>query len=317
MKMDKKKLIISKLEELKRVYEGDISKKWNLKALIHAIDQIKKYDKEIISGADLRKEIKGIGEKISKRIDEILETGHLSELNIVNYKGYIDPLHNLLLISGVGLKRAKEWFDLGYKNVDDVKNAIDKKIIKSTHHIDIGIKYYYAFQKKIPRDEIDQIKVYLKHIFKSLNKNILFEICGSYRRGLPESNDIDILLSMSDKTDDKYKICLKDIIDKLTEEKFIIDYLTLKGNTKFMGVCKNSRRIDIRVIDYPSYYTALLYFTGSKDFNLFIRKKALEQNMSLSEYSLKNLKDDSSIPLHSEKEIFDILGIDYLPPNKR
>jgi DNA polymerase beta len=311
--MDKKKLIISKLEELKRVYEGDSSKKWNLKALINAIHQIKKYDKEIISGEDLKKEIKGIGDKISKRIDEILETGHLSELDRVNYKGHIDPLHNLLLISGVGLKRAKEWFDLGYKNVDKVKNAIDKKIIKSTHHIDIGIKYYYAFQKKIPREEIDQIKIYLKNIFISMNKYIIFEICGSYRRGLPQSNDIDVLLSISDKT----KITLKDIIDKLTEEKFIIDYLTLKGNTKFMGVCKNSRRIDIRLIDYQSYYTALLYFTGSKDFNLFIRKKALEQNMSLSEYSLKNLKDNSSITLHSEKEIFHILGIDYIPPDKR
>jgi DNA polymerase/3'-5' exonuclease PolX len=34
----------------------------------------------------------------------------------------------------------------------------------------------------------------------------------------------------------------------------------------------------------------LLYFTGSKNFNIFLRKKAIEMGLSLNEYSLSDKK---------------------------
>jgi DNA polymerase/3'-5' exonuclease PolX len=71
--MNNKDLIISKLEDLKKIYQKDDSKKWNLRALSIAINNLKKYDKPFISGSKLQEDIKGIGDKISKRIDEILK----------------------------------------------------------------------------------------------------------------------------------------------------------------------------------------------------------------------------------------------------
>ena len=313
--MDKKTLIISKLEELKKIYMLDDDKKWNLRALSIAINSIKKYDKEIISGIDLRNEIKGIGEKISNRIDEVIQTGTLQELhkNIPS-----NNLENLLLITGVGNVRAQKWFDLGYINIQDIKKAINEGKIKSTHHIDLGIEYYYDFQQKIPRIEIDNIKIILNDNLKKIDKNLIFEICGSYRRGASESGDIDVLFSHPNTNENNFLI---KIIKELTKIKFIIGNLTSKGNTKFMGVCRFkdnfARRIDIRVVDYNSFYTSLLYFTGSKDFNVLIRNKALEKNLSLNEYSLTDLNDNSTKFLNSEKEIFDILNLEYVPPEKR
>ena len=88
-----------------------------------------------------------------------------------------------------------------------------------------------------------------------------------------------------------------------------------------MGVCKindnKARRIDIRFIDRNHYWAALLYFTGSRNFNLFIRNVALEKGYSLSEYGLKKLQSYELIILNSEKHIFDILNIDYVPPTER
>ena len=52
--MNKKQLIISKLEELKKIYLQDESKKWNLKALSNAINEIKKFNGNIISGEQLK-----------------------------------------------------------------------------------------------------------------------------------------------------------------------------------------------------------------------------------------------------------------------
>lgn len=331
--MNKKQLIISKLEELKKIYLQDESKKWNLKALSNAINEIKKFNGNIISGEQLKNEIKGIGEKISKRINEILLTNDLNELKEsknFNIDTNIDIyIKNILLITGVGPVRAKKWVSLGIKDIDDVKKFLEEKKITSTHHIDIGIKYYYDFQKKIPRDEINKIKIFLNDTLKKIDHNFVFEICGSYRRENDESSDIDILVTKliiekeKEENENTNKCSnLQKIIKELTKKKFIIDKLTLEGNTKFMGVCKLEnyiipRRIDIRFVDYSSYYTSLLYFTGSKDFNIYLRNKALENNYSVNEYCLTNLNDNTVRILNNEKEIFDILKIPYLTPKER
>lgn len=311
--MDKKNLIISKLEELAKIYQLNEDKKWNLRALLIAINAIKKYDGEIISGKHVQSELKGVGEKISKRIDEILKTGTLSELPNTSSTSTSTStnLQNLLLITGVGIVKAKKWLSLGIKNINDVKKAINDKLIKSTHHIDIGIKYYDDFQQKIPREEIDG----MKQILMSMSIIKKFEICGSYRRGALSSGDIDVLILGNNNL-------LKKIVKDLTAIGFIIDNLTTKGDTKFMGVCRLkqgyiARRIDIRVVDSDAYYTSLIYFTGSKNFNVYIRNKALENNFSLNEYALTNLEDNSKILLKSEKEIFDILKIPYVSPEMR
>jgi len=318
--MNKKELIIFNLSKLKNIYKKKSDKKWNLKALEIAIDKIDKYEGIIISGDQLKNEIKGIGEKFSKRINEILETNTLKELenefNLVE-----NNITDILLITGVGMVRAKKWNELGIYNIIDVKKALTNKIIKSTHHIDIGIKYYEDFQQKIPRDEIDNAKNIIYNTLKKLDHELIFEICGSYRRGNIESGDIDILISHPNFYDNisKEKF-LEKIIKELTSINFIIDNLTSKGDTKFMGVCKIhklARRIDIRLVDYKFYYTSLLYFTGSKNFNLYIRNKVLENNYSLNEYAITDLNDNSLKYLNSEEELFEILKIPYLDPRER
>ena len=318
--MISKDLIISKLENLKVIYQKDPDKKWGLRALSIAINSLKKYDGEIKSGDQLKNDIKGIGEKISKRIDEIIETGTLTELEDIPED---NSLNNLLLITGVGLVRANKWISMGIKTVDDVNKAIKEKKIKSTHHIDVGLKYYEDFQKRIPKDEIDKMYIFLKHIIQKIDSNLIFEICGSYRRGLLDSGDIDILISHpkfnENISEEKF---LDKIVKNLKKANFIIDHLTAKGDTKFMGVCKLDdgqvgRRIDIRMVDYKSFYTSLLYFTGSKDFNVNLRNIALAHNYTLNEYGLTNLSSKISTSLNSEEEIFEIFKIPYVKPEDR
>lgn len=323
--MNKKELIISKLEQLKNIYKQQSDKKWNMRALSIAIDSIKKYEGNIESGNQLSKEIKGIGEKISKRIDEIINTGDLIELKDSN-----DPnnekskiLDNLLDITGVGLVRAKKWIEMGIKDINDLKEMISEKKISTTHHIDVGIKYYNDFKQRINRNEIDIMRNIIKKGIKKVNNKLIFEICGSYRRGCDDSGDIDILISHPDYIENiSEQKFLDKVVKELKKEKFIIDNITEKGSTKFMGVCKiesseYGRRIDIRVVDYKSYYAALLYFTGNKNFNIYIRNKALEKNYSLNEYGLVDIRDNNISYVESEKDIFKILDIEYKTPIER
>ena len=321
-----KDLIIEKLTQLKKIYDIDESKKWNSKAISTAISALKKYNGNILSGNQLQNDVKGIGEKISKRIDEILLTGNLKELenhNLNDQNNESKYIENILEITGVGLVRAKKWVSMGIKDVNDLKKAIDDKLIKSTHHIDVGIKYYYDLQKKIPRKEIDDIKIILNKSIKKIDNDLLFEICGSYRRGAEESGDIDVLISHPKYITNIDEMgCLEKVVKELKKINFVIDSLTFTGKTKFMGICKleNSiiaRRIDIRVVNYENYYTSILYFTGSKNFNVYLRNKALENKYSLNEYFLTNLNDNTFIYMKDEKEIFDILKINYIAPIDR
>jgi DNA polymerase (family 10) len=94
-----------------------------------------------------------------------------------------------------------------------------------------------------------------------------------------------------------------------------------KGKTKYMGIIQLSpsdpgRRIDIRLIDSESYACGLLYFTGSKDYNITLRNKAIAKGWRLNEYSLLD-EDDQPITANSEEDIHKLLLMDYLPPCKR
>ena len=88
-----------------------------------------------------------------------------------------------------------------------------------------------------------------------------------------------------------------------------------------MGFIKHTNnnviRLDIRYIDKKYYPFALMYFTGNKKFNLFMRNKAQDLGFKLNEYGL--FKNDKKVKkeFKTEKDIFNILNIKYLKPNQR
>jgi len=112
---------------------------------------------------------------------------------------------------------------------------------------------------------------------------------------------------------------LYDIIHKLKKDNIIYDDLTIENiHTKYSGIInylKEFYRIDIRFVPYNSYYTSLLYFTGSKLFNINMRKKAKKLGFKLNEYGL--YKNNKIIEIKSEKDIFKHLNIEYLKPKLR
>ena len=154
--MDIKNKILENLNKLKISYYSQENKKWQLRALTNAINNIEKYDKDIISGEDLKKNIKGIGDKISKHIDEIIEHGHLLDLKNKNVEQ--DSYKEFMNIIGVGNAKAKEWISKGIKNIDQLKNEINNGNISITNNINLGLKYYEDLKERIPRDEIIILK---------------------------------------------------------------------------------------------------------------------------------------------------------------
>jgi DNA polymerase/3'-5' exonuclease PolX len=170
----------------------------------------------------------------------------------------------------------------------------------------VGLRYYEDLLLCISREEM------LEHQ-KMLEIIPDFEIVGSFRRKMPTSGDIDVLIRKSNEND------LKTYIEQLGS--YIVEVLAL-GTHKCMAICqlpdKPARRIDLLLTPDEEYAYSLLYFTGSGQFNILFRQHALKMGYTLNEYKLMPLKSNPAPPyMKTEKDIFRFLGLRYVEPSKR
>jgi DNA polymerase beta len=292
-------------------YERINKEPFKVKAYEKVIDSIELYDKEIDGVEDI-KLLKGVGKKIEDKIVEFLASGHIAEVeNVLKDPKYILG-NKLKSIYGVGPAKITELMTK-IKDFEELKEHPELLNDKQK----IGLQYYDQMNIRIPMAEGKQHYIIVQNM---LDTGIEFEFVGSFRRKNKDMGDIDILI----KNKGGNAIVLKDIIKRFVDKKYVIEKLAL-GKNKFMGLCRLSpdlpaRRIDILLADPSHYYFALLYFTGSYNFNIYMRKIALKKGLSLSEYGFKDSKGvmiDTSDTIHSEEDIFAYLDIPFVAPHKR
>ena len=260
------------------------------------------------------KGLKGIGQGTIDRIKEIIDTGTLQEYEKV--KDVKSPLEEFLKIHGVGKQHAKKLVSEGFKTVDDLKNC--KNIQDYLNDTQMkGLQYYDDMQVRIPYEEIQKHEVYLKDILYKIDAKAELTIAGSYRRKSTDSGDIDLLLKATSKQ------IYDNFIDTLVEEGYLTCQLA-RGSKKYMGMGKiNSspchRRIDIMYTKPEEYPFAILYFTGSGDFNVRMREDALKQGFTMNEYGIKYTETKKKVNMifNQESEVFYFLKYEYLNPEER
>jgi DNA polymerase beta len=144
-------------------------------------------------------------------------------------------------------------------------------------------------------------------------------VVGSYRRGGESSGDIDVLLTLPESDPELFS----SYIDSLKKSGYMVEVLS-QGDQKCLSIVKlkadgKNRRLDLLVVPKEEFPFALLYFTGSGDFNIAFRKHALKLGYTLNEHELKPVKDDVKHvpPFKYEAQIFKFLGLEYKEPNQR
>ena len=217
-------------------------------------------------------------------------------------------VQELSKVIGIGKSQAERLIkEHSIKSIDDLLDKYNKKKIKVSHKIDKGLKYFNKVKKAIPQSEMKSIDTLLTKEVPKVDADLTVIVCGSYRRGKDKSNDIDVLVTHKKINTQKQfnkavekKNYLQDIVAHLktvkrSNAKFMVDDLDLDYTTKYNGFCrlgkKPIRRIDIRFMPHDSYHTALLYYTGSGDFNKQMRLTAKKKGYKLSEYSLCEYKE--------------------------
>lgn len=311
-------------------YEKNVNRQMHkYNAYRKAVGVLAKHPTRIKSGAEAKK-LDGIGDKIAKKIDEYIDTGSLRKLEKIRADDTSVAINELTKVTGIGPAAAQKLVQEGITSIEELRKHPDKL----NHHQQIGLKHFEDFEKRIPRAEMEQIQDTAFSEIRKLDDKFEARVCGSFRRGAESSGDIDILLTHPDytsKTKGKPDL-LHQVVKRLEKVGLITDTL-VHGDFKFMGVCRVLesspgsskercfRRIDIRLIPHDQYYCALLYFTGSDIFNKNMRAHALEVGFTLNEYTLRPLGSTGTpgepLPVTSEEDIFDYLGMEYKQPYQR
>lgn len=242
-----------------------------------------------------------------KMLHNVNDTNNVDNTNNADKDSIKTPKEKLLReltnIMGIGDVRAKELVKMGVKNLTDL-NKFKNKLPQET-------KLFMKHKPMIiPHEEIKSIEKVL-HKLESDDRKI--QIVGSYRRKKPYSKDIDVMVVTS-------KNVMNDILEHMKPLfKNVFPYsmgddkmsLLIEYNNKFY-------KLDIFAVKPSEYIPTLLYATGSKEFNIAMRQRAKSMGYLLNQNGLFDKKTNKLVMgLHSEKDYFDKLGMEYKSPEDR
>jgi DNA polymerase/3'-5' exonuclease PolX len=311
--MDKKKQILEILNVLRQKATAEADK-YRAIAFSKAIKVIEKLP--AVNSLDDLTGVPGVGSGVKDRVAELFETGHLLEADEAKEDYSLDAYNVLQEVHGIGPAKARDLIKQGIKTIEALRAHPDLL----THAQTVGLTYIDDLKKRIPRAEMEKHEAYVR---RQLPKEFEMVVVGSYRRGLPNSGDFDVMITSRSLTELVAASHFQQFIDLLAEEGYLRGEFA-RGEHKFMGVCRlprhqTHRHVDLLLCKPEEYWYTILYFTGSDVFNVSMRRHALTKGYSLSEHGLKRVRDGVPAPpvMNSEKDIFDFLGLEYVKPLDR
>jgi len=257
----------------------------------------------------------GIGKEVRIKIAKIIEHGSL-DISPATRASAI-ALETLQGIYGVGPKKAQELVAAGHTTIAGLRSmvATDAKLLNKNQLV--GLQYYEQLLQRIPRQEMDQHAALLMAAKPPTLEGV---IVGSYRRGRPDSGDIDMLIRTADATVDAAK-ALTDFVTALKASGYIREVLA-HGDHKCMAICQiasgKGRRLDLLVTHPAEFPFAVFYFTGSDTFNVAVRSHALSRGFTLNEHALTQVSSGKQVSgVRSEKDLFKLLKLKWVEPVDR
>ncbi len=269
---------------------------------------------------DIRKEgrlqeLPGIGAKIAKKIEEIVDTGGSLEYLENLKKEFPVDYDALIAVEGLGPKSIKQLYnELGIKNLDDLeKNAKRHRIRRlkgmgetTERKILLNLEYARKSTGRKLLGHILPIAVKMKNELDRLDYVERVEIAGSIRRRKETVGDIDILVTTNQPLE---------VMAYFTGMDMVRDVVVSGPSKSTVRLKENGIDVDLRVFDDESFGSALMYFTGSKETNVALRRIAISKGLKLSEYGV--FRGQKLVAGTTEEDVFKSLGMEYIEPELR
>ena len=264
--------------------------------------------------------IPGIGKSMAANICDLTATGTmpLREQLLARYK---PTMLELLRLPGMGPKTvAMLHSSLGIADIDALEEAAKRGDLLTLPRMgqrftDKLIKGIEDHRKNSSRFRIDVALEHANRIGALIREFPGIEMitpAGSLRRGRESVGDLDLLVTGP--------ACEADVVAGAVEHVAalpLIDKLLARGQNKVSFTLRNNLQVDVRLLPRASYGAALQYFTGSKHHNVALRQRAIKRGLTLSEYALLRLEDNTIVAAATEEQIYNALDLDYIPPELR
>jgi DNA polymerase (family 10) len=312
------------LEETAALLEIDAADPFRIRSYRRAAEAVEQQTTQlaglVASDAKLLLTIPGIGKGMAANICDLVATGSMpirSEL----LEKYKPTMLELLRLPGMGPKSvALVWSALGVGDMDALEAAA--RAGKLAELPRMGEKFAAKLLKGIEdyrrnsgRFRIDQAREFAERI-SALIRELpgIDEItpAGSLRRGRETVGDLDLLVTGP--------ACEPEVVGTAVEHVAtlpLIDKVLARGQNKVSFTLRNNLQVDVRLLPRASYGAALQYFTGSKHHNVALRQRAIKRGLTLSEYALARLEDNTIVAAASEEEIYRGLELAFIPPELR
>ncbi len=255
-----------------------------------------------------------IGKGISSKLDTLIKTGGLTVHQELRKK--VPPgLMEVMRMPALGPKRVRQLHDeLRIASLDDLKNALEAGALRTIRGF--GPKMEESIRQALARRVVVtskrwlyaeaalEVERLLEHL-RGCPAVARIEAAGSFRRRRETVGDIDLLAISNDAAQ---------VMTRLVEYPMVTQTVGA-GETKTTVLLRDGLQVDLRVLPEESYGAALIYFTGSKDHCVHIRRVAQRMELSLNEYGL--FRGTESIAGRSEEEVYRALGLDWIAPELR
>ena len=318
--------IIRLLRTIAASYSIKDEKKYRFQIIAYqkAADAIESTTTEV---KDLFKEdkldtIPGVGPSIKSHLEELMKTGKVEHFEAI-LSEMPKAMFPLLDIPSFGPKKAFKLVTHFHLTKPETVIQELKKIAESGK-----IASLEGFGEKSQNDILRALNEYGQGLSKSVRMNLpvasdIADKLVDYMKQCTEVKEIYPLGSLRRRRDTIGDV---DLAVATNNPQAVIEHFVaypykervLEQGTATAGLLvSGNKHIDLMTQPPERFGSLLQHFTGSKNHNVHLREIALKKGLSVSEYGIKELKTDKTHLYRTEEEVYNKLGMDWIPPESR
>ncbi len=260
--------------------------------------------------------IEGFGPAISDKVTVLLQTGRSPYLEGLEAE-IPATLLEITGLAGVGPRTAAMlWKEAGITTLADLEEAcrsgrlagLPRMGAKTVEKILAACQAQRVegVKQRRPRAEAEPLVAMLLDTLRSLPAAQRVEVAGSYRRGRDTVGDLDLLVATSAPAEVLVAFAALPQVERVLA----------RGDTK-SSVVIDGLQVDCRAVASDQFGAAWQYFTGSQNHNIRLRGLALRMGLTLNEYGVFRVDDNTRVAGETEEQVYAALGLRWIPPESR
>ncbi len=258
-------------------------------------------------------QLEGIGKDLAEKLETLVATGRFPQLEELRH-AFPPDVVRMLRIPGLGPKKVAVLLkELEVKTLADLQAAAEQGRIavlkgfgkKTEQSILEGLALLEQTGQRVLLSTAKAAADVIVADLQTVPGVWQVSVAGSCRRRKETCGDLDVL-AVADNS--------AAAMDRLARHESVEKVLA-RGETKQRVRLHGGLELDLRVVPEESYGAAMQYFTGSKEHNIVIRRRAQDRGLKLNEYGV--YRGEDYVAGRTEEDVYAAVELPWIPPELR